>query len=126
MAQPSVFYHGFSTSAWLTSKRFGTSNIETVKRDLYNHIMTPVGERVMMPTFGTRIPSMAFEPNDEYSRKVIYDDIKTVIDYDPRVQLIDLQVLSVPDNNAIVALADVYYLEFKVKDTLHIDVPTAG
>ena len=126
MAQQQVFYHGFSTALWQTAKRFGTANIETVKIDLYNHIMTPIGERVMMPEFGTRIPMMVFEPNDEHTRQIVYDDIKRVIDFDPRVQLLELQVVTVPDNNIIAAFADLFYLEFKVKDTINIEVKTSA
>jgi len=122
-----VYYRGFSTQAWMETKnRFATSNIETVKRDLLNHIYTAKGERLMMPGFGTRIPILAFEPNDEITRKIVEDDLREVINYDPRVRLINLQVLSLPDNNAIVALCDVEYIEFEVQETLRIEVPTAG
>jgi phage baseplate assembly protein W len=122
-----ITYKGFSTQAWLSNNRLGTSNIETVKRDLLNHIYTSPGERVGMPNWGTRIPTMVFEPNDIQTRQIIYDDLKMVIDFDPRVQLIgELQVLTLPDNNAIVCFCDLKYLEFNVVDTLNISVVTAG
>lgn len=121
-----LHYHGFSSNQWVENRQFGLSNIDVVKQDLLNHIYTSKGERVMMPNWGTRIPTLVFEPNDEITRQIVYDDVKFVIDYDPRVQLIDLKVLSLPDNNAIVALADVFYIEFKVKDVLHIEVQTGG
>lgn len=122
MAKP--LYHGFSTSNWLSSKRFGSANFETVKQDLMNHIFTARGDRVMMPTFGTRIPLLTFEPNDESTRQIVEDDLRKVIDYDPRVKLIDLQVLSLDDFNTIIALCDILYLEFDVKDLLKIEVKT--
>ena len=118
MATNKVLYHGFSSANWLANKKLGVANFHTVKSDLMNHIFTPIGSRLMMPSFGTRIPLMCFEPNDEQTRQIIYDDINTVIEYDPRVKLIALEV--------IVAFCDVNYIEFKVTDTLHIDVPTAG
>jgi phage baseplate assembly protein W len=107
-------------------RQLGTADKETVKRDLINHIFTARGERLMMPSWGTRIPLMTFEPNDEQSRQIIYDDIKMVIDYDPRVKLVDLQVLALKDNNAVLALADVFYIEFKVQEILKIEVKTQG
>jgi phage baseplate assembly protein W len=120
-------YRGFSTQAWLdTGFRFSTSNIETVKRDLLNHIYTIKGERLMMPNFGTRIPLMVFEPNDERTRAAIEADLREVINYDPRVKLVAISVVSLPDNNAILALADLYYIEFKVTDTLRIEISTNG
>lgn len=121
-----IFYRGFSTQSFGDSTRFATSNIETVKRDIYNHIFTEKGERVMMPSFGTRIPTLAFEPNDEITRGIVYDDLLAVFEYDPRLKLINLHVSSLPDNNAIVAFADVLYIEFDIKETLRIEVPTTG
>jgi phage baseplate assembly protein W len=115
-------YRGFSTSDWRKRKSLSMSNIDLVKRDLLNHIYTIKGERVMMPNFGTRIPMLTFEPDDEITRKIIEDDLKEVINYDPRVKLITLSVACLPDNNAIIALADLLYVEFNVRDVLHIEV----
>jgi phage baseplate assembly protein W len=119
-----AIYKGFSTADWKNRRTFGLKNIELVKRDLLNHIFTEKGERVMMPGFGTRIPTLVFEPNDERSRKIVEDDLTEVFNYDPRVNLIKLSVASLPDNNAIIALADLLYIEFNVRDVLRIEVPT--
>lgn len=121
-----TLYHGFSSNKWVSSKQFGISNFEVVKQDLYNHIFTAKGDRVMMPTFGTRIPLLTFEPNDENTRKIIEDDLRMVIEYDPRVRLVDMQVVSLNDNNAILGLVDVFYLEFGVQDMLKIEVKTSA
>ena len=120
-----VFYKGFSTPEFEDKQSFTTSNIETVKRDLHNHIFTEKGERPMMPGFGTRIPTLAFEPNDEITRNIVQEDLLEVFNYDPRIKLLNLHVSSLPDNNAIVAFADVLYVEFDVKETIRIDVPTS-
>lgn len=119
-----ALYKGFSSFDWGTRRTFGLTNIELVKRDLLNHIYTVKGERVMMPNFGTRIPMLAFEPNDVNTRAIIETDLKEVFNYDPRVKLIALNVMTLPDNNAIIALADLLYVEFNVQDTLHIEVQT--
>jgi len=119
-----LIYKGFSTHDLENRKNFSLSNVELVKKDLLNHIYTIRGERVMMPAFGTRIPTLAFEPNDEQTRRIIESDLTEVFEYDPRVRLMDLQVRSLPDNNAIIALADLLYLEFNVRDVLRIEVPT--
>lgn len=115
-------YRGFSTADWRKRKTLSMSNIDLVKRDLLNHIYTVKGERVMMPNFGTRIPTLAFEPNDEATRRIVEDDLREVINYDPRVKLVSLSVVSLPDNNAIIALADLLYVEFNVRDVLRIEV----
>ena len=117
-----AIYRGFSSAKWNTSRTFGLSNIELVKQDLLNHIYTLKGERLMMPNFGTRIPMLTFEPNDEETRQIVEDDLRAVFAYDPRVSLISLSVLNLPDNNAIIAFADLLYVEFKVRDVLNIEV----
>lgn len=121
-------YLGFSTRKWSATKgkTFGTSGIETIKNDLLNHIFTGIGERLMMPTFGTRIPLMAFEQNDEITRGIIEEDIKKVIDYDPRVSLISLNVVSLHDDNAIVAFCEVFYVEYNQKEVFKLELPMKG
>lgn len=119
-----VIYKGFSTANWIKNKTFALNDIELVKRDLLNHIYTVKGERVMMPNFGTRIPVITFEPNDERTRQIVEDDLRSVFEYDPRVKLLSLNVMSMPDNNAILALADLLYIEFNVTDVLRIEVAT--
>jgi uncharacterized protein len=127
MATRSI-YRGFSTQKSLETRgrSFSTSDVETVKADLLNHIYTIRGERVMQPNFGTRIPLMAFEPLDPTSIKIIEDDLREVFNYDPRVKLIDLVVLALPDNNAIVAVIDIQYLELGTFDTLKLEFPTGS
>jgi phage baseplate assembly protein W len=117
-----AIYKGFSTANWLENRSLIISDIEAIKHDLQNHIFTRLGERVMQPGFGTRIPEMAFEPNDEATIKIIRDDVLTVINYDPRVELVSLEVLPIPDNNTIIVLVTVLYIEFEVQGELRIDV----
>jgi phage baseplate assembly protein W len=119
-----AIYKGFSTVDWGNRRTFKLTNLELVKRDLLNHIFTLKGERLYMPNFGTRIPLLAFEPNDEQTRAIVETDLREVFNYDPRVKLLDLAVTSLPNNNAILALADLLYVEFQVRDVLRIEVPT--
>src|SRR5688572_12564923 len=101
-------YIGFSTTA---KKGFRLTGKELINRDLLNHIYTIRGERPMMPGFGTRIPLMAFEPLDQITLSEVERDLKEVVAYDPRVQLLDIAVLALPDNNTIVAMLDLKYVE---------------
>lgn len=120
-----IFYKGFSSNFWnAQNKSFVAINKEIVKRDLLNHIFTVKGERVMMPNFGTRIPSLAFEPIDARTLRIIEDDIKEVIDYDPRVKLQDLKILPMSDNNAIIVYCTVLYVELGGVETFNIEVRT--
>jgi len=123
MAQ--AIYRGFSTANWLQNKSFSLTNIDLVKQDLLNQIWTIKGERVMMPNFGTRIPILAFEPNDSTTIGIIEEDLTAVFNYDPRVKLLSLNVASLPNNNAIVAIANLLYVEFQVTGVLNIEIPTS-
>lgn len=118
-----AIYRGFSTANWPSTGSFSLTNLDLVKQDLLNHIFTSKGERVFMPNFGTRIPSLAFEPNDEKTQAIIREDLTAVFNYDPRVKLLSLNIQSFPNNNAIVAIANLLYIEFDVTGVLHIDIP---
>lgn len=117
-------YKGFSPKNWIKNKTFSLTNIELVKEDLMYHIWTILNTRVMMPGFGTRIPLLAFEPCDDQTINIVREDLTTVFNYDPRVELLSLQVLGFPNNNAIVGIANLRYKEFNVTEELRIDVPT--
>lgn len=120
-------YRGFSTANYLNgSKTFMLTNQELVKQDLLNHIYTIKGERPHLPFFGTRIPLLAFEPLDQKTLDIVRDDLTAVIDYDPRVSLIDMSISAMPDNNAIAAFVDLFYLELNVKETLRLEFGTAS
>lgn len=116
-------YRGFSFAGWKKRKSFRLNDIELVKRDLLNHIYTIKGEHRMMPNFGTRIPLLAFEQANAETLSIVDTDLREVFNYDPRVKLINLSVLNLPDNNAIIGLADLLYVEFNVRDVLRIEVP---
>lgn len=119
-----ALYRGFTTTKAALNPRngFQTTNIETVNRDLLNHIYTAKGERVMHPSFGTRIPLLAFEPLDDKTVKIIEDDLRDVVNFDPRVELIELSVLAMPNSNAVAAFMDIRYLELDVIETLKLEI----
>ncbi len=120
-----AIYKGFSTADWAKRRTFSLTDIELVKKDLLQHIYTERGSRVMMPEWGTRIPVLTFEPNDQATLTIVEEDLRAVFNYDPRVELISLSVVNLPDNNAIIAYADLLYVEFNVRDVLHIEVATS-
>ena len=117
-------YLGFSTAQWGKTKSFALTGIDLVKQDLLNHIWTIQGTRLMMPAFGTRIPILTFEPNDPITINIIKEDLTTVFNYDPRVNLIALNVMSIPANNTIIAAVDLFYVEYGVTELFQIEIPS--
>lgn len=76
-------FRGFNTIG--QSKKFRLTDIELVKRDLLNHFQIRKGEKLMQPDFGSIIWNTLFEPLSEEVKKIIYDDVKAVVSYDPRL-----------------------------------------
>jgi len=115
-------YKGYSSHEFDRIKTFKLNDLELVKMDLLNHIFTRKGERVMMPTFGTQIPDLVFEPLDNEMLETLYDELNYVFDYDPRVETLELSVTPDYDNNAVFVSARLFYVEFKVDDTLELRI----
>jgi len=115
-------YKGFSTQHYQTNKTFVLLDVETVKRDLLNHIYTRKGERVMMGNYGTVIPDLTFENIDGTLIELIHSELERVFDSDPRVETISIQITPDADNNAIVISALLRYIEFQVVDALEFSI----
>ena len=86
---PAPYFVGFSTVDKLTPP-YSLTNIELVKRDILNQFATPKGSRLMLPRFGTNIFNYLFDPFDDYTKNAILEDAITVIESDPRVQLVSI------------------------------------
>jgi phage baseplate assembly protein W len=76
-------FRGYSTvgTNFLNSVRY---DLDLAKQDLLNNFNTRKGERVMMPTFGSIVWDMLFEPLDDRTIGLIEDDVRTIIKNDPR------------------------------------------
>lgn len=119
-------YRGFSTADYLENRTLLLTNQALVNRDLLNHIYTLKGERPHLPNFGTRIPLLAFEPLDQKTLDIVRQDLTAVIEYDPRVRLLDMAINALPDNNMIVAFVDLLYVELNIQETLHLEFGVNG
>lgn len=85
------YFVGFNTVNQ-SNPPYSLTNLELVKRDILNQFATPMGSRVMLPTFGTRIYEMLFDPFDEYTKNAIVEDAVRVVRSDPRVELVSCDV----------------------------------
>lgn len=101
---------------------FTLRDIALVKQDLLNHIFTGKGERVMQPTFGTIIPDLLFEPMDDRSISVLENELTRVINSDPRISLVDLQLEAVPDQNIVRVSVVLRYVELDMVDRLYLNI----
>lgn len=117
------YFVGFNTVGQ-SSPPYSSTNIELVKRDINNHFATPMGSRVMLPGFGTRIYEYLFDPFDEYTKNVIIEDAVRVVESDPRVSLVEIDVFQEDQALNIVmvllfqpdAVTDNMFVTFSLKD----------
>ena len=97
---------------------YSLTNIELIKRDILNHFATPMGERVMMPNFGTRIYSYLFDPFDEYTKNAIIEDAVNVVKSDPRVELVNIDVYQ--EDQALNIIMNLLFKPESVTDNLFV------
>lgn len=104
-------YYGFST--YNRARKFKINDLTLVKQDLFNHFHIRRGEKLMNPNFGTLIWDVLFEPFTETTQKIIADDVKKIVNYDPRLRVEDVAITEFTDGIQI-EIALVYVLENQV------------
>ena len=75
-------------------------NSSAIARSIRNIVFTQPGEKFFNPEFGSRVSESLFEVVDEVSTIAIRDEIRSsIINYEPRVKLLDVLVNPNPDEN---------------------------
>ena len=73
-----------------------------IKQSIKNLILTKNFERPFRSDIGSQISSLLFEPITPVLRATIKKTItNTIISYEPRVNLLNVEVLLSPDNNGV-------------------------
>ena len=115
-------YKGYSTFEFQKNKSLSLRDVELVKLDLLQHIFTSKGSRLMMPTFGTNIKELTFEPIDSDTLDELHTEIKTVLDFDPRVEIIKLNVVPDYDKNTVLVECTLLYVELDTVDEFNLNI----
>ena len=75
-------------------------NRTAIARSIRNFVLTVPGERFFNEDLGSRVSEILFDNLDEISASAIRDEIEeTIIKYEPRVKLDNVQVKPNYDNN---------------------------
>ena len=78
----------------------GLKNENAIARSVRNIVFTLPGEKFFDQNFGSRISASLFENIDDITASVIVDEIKqSLINYEPRVELLDVKAFPNFDNN---------------------------
>lgn len=107
MPQYSSRFRGYSTvgTNFTDPVRY---DLDLARQDLLNHFNTRKGERIMLPTFGSIIWEMLFEPLDDYTIELIDTDVRNIIKNDPRWELQSVTISEGP--NALNIEVIVHYI----------------
>ncbi len=117
-----TLYKGYSSFEFERVKEFSITDVELVKLDLLNHIFTRKGSRVMMPTFGTVIPDLVFEPLDATTTEILEDELRAVFDFDPRVEIVSFDLLVEEDQNRVTAEVQLFFIELDIVDDFELNI----
>ena len=76
----------------------------------------------MMPSFGTIIPDLIFDPLDDETIQLVHDEVLSVLEFDPRVEVIEFSVTPDYDNYAITTDARLRYIELNIIDDFSLNI----
>ena len=101
----------------LNSDLIALKNESAISRSIRNIVFTLPGEKFFNPNFGSRVSKILFENIDEIAASNIRDEIaSSIVNYEPRVELIDVIVNPDYDNNSFDVI-----IQYRI---VGIDVPT--
>lgn len=112
-------FTGFSTTTAGLNKEWTLYDIDLIKRDLFNHFHTRVGERVMMPKYGCKIWDYLMEPNSPAMRDLIAQEATRICEEDTRLTVQNVNVYAL--GNGVRVEITLYYVPFQVSDTFVTD-----
>lgn len=83
---------------------------DAIKESLKNLVLTDKGERLFQPNLGSDIRKTLFENNTPATLRILQEQVKEVINnFEPRITLIDVEIISNYDENAV-SINVVYYI----------------
>ena len=107
-------YRGFSSKEF--KRNYKLYDAELIKQDIINHFYIRKGEKLENPEFGTIIWDVLFEPLTDEVRDLIIEDVTSIINYDPRVRVVDITVSEYESGLQIEC--DLTYLPYNISESL--------
>lgn len=111
-------FKGFSTINKVRAP-YTLTDGELVKRDLLNTFYTKKGERLMRPNYGSMIWDLLMNPEDSLTNNEIIEDVKRIIEADPRVEFIDATIYTL--EYTIRIEVELRILPFNNPETLYLE-----
>lgn len=109
-------YRGFSTVN--NRRKARLTDFELAKQDLINHFYIRKGEKLHNPNFGTNIWYLLFEPFTDAVKDQIGDDVRSIINYDPRINADRISIVEF--EHGLQIELELSYIETDETDTLRL------
>ena len=113
----SQIFKGFSTQG-REFKDPKLYDVELVKQDLLNHFNIRKGEKLENPDFGTNIWLYVFDPLDDETKNLVIEDVESVVNYDPRVTLDQIEVQE--SDHGLSVKMTVLYIGYALGETINL------
>jgi len=110
-------YRGISTVN-PENESFSLYDIAIIKQDLINHFHIRKGEKLENPEFGTIIWDALFEPLTNDLRDLIAEDVTAIINYDPRIQAIEVTVDTF--ESGIQIECEILFIPYNISESLRL------
>lgn len=110
-------YRGTST-ANPENESFSLYDMALIKQDLINHFHIRKGEKLENPEFGTIIWDAIFEPMTDSLREQIAEDVTTIVNYDPRIQAVQVTVDTF--ESGIQIECEILFIPYNVSESLRL------
>lgn len=108
------------TSVGQTTTTTQLTDLQLALQDLDNHFHIRKGEKWTNPNFGSNLPYYVFQPLDEITLDLIEKDVRDVINYDPRFELLQEEVIVEDDGHTVTVQTKIRYLPTTVATDLII------
>lgn len=109
-------YRGFSTVN--NRRKARLTDFELAKQDLINHLYIKKGEKLHNPNFGSVIWFLLFEPFTDAVKDQIKEDVKSIVDYDPRINA--ERIVITEYEHGLQLELELTYIETDQTDTLRL------
>jgi phage baseplate assembly protein W len=89
-------------------------NVNAIRNSIKNIFTTKKGQKIYDPEFGASLEQHLFERVDEFYARLIGEEIlRNIGEYEPRIEILKISVLPIPDENEY--RISIYYTLLKIK-----------
>jgi phage baseplate assembly protein W len=103
---------------------FKLYDLAVIKQDIINHFHIRQGEKLENPEFGTIIWDVLFDPLTENLKLAIVENVESIINYDPRVQ-VDQVIVDEYESGLLIECV-LIYLDYSIAETMRLQFDQAS